>query len=343
MSIFIFKRGQSPSGDCPLQLQFLWLLVFLLVLFPSPCQAGKVLSFQGHFDLTDKKCDVTIDFPDGGSVVSKISPALGNNFYLTTKLVHLKTLAFDLSTELESTVTKSSFFSGQGFELAGTFKTQYSLINYKPTYELAGQFELKSGQLLFQNLSWGGLSLAGSVNLRTPHEISLLIKLHEVMLEDFLALLGYQQEKSQITGIISGNIKLSGPMDRLMIKSNLRAQKGFIETIEYDLFNLNFEGVYPVVQINDSDILKRDGVGFNLKGEFDLSKGQSGIEQGLLDLERSPLVNNDDSQREWTIKRKQEEDKKAITELKYRLIPRDQDKATSKEADMLGVEQSIKF
>jgi len=321
------------------------LLLFVLVfgyLLAGTGEAKKLLSFNGSVDFPRQSVSLLLEFDQGGSIASEISPAVANNYKIKTKLTHLKTLSFDLSTELEGLLEKKLSTDGSIAQVHGTFESQYSLINYKPTYELSGQFEIKDGRLTFNNLSWGGLRLEGFIGLLAPYEVSLLIKLDDMMTKDILSLVGYQDEKSEITGLMSGTIKLSGFWDRLLVKGRLKATDGFIEDLQYDIFNLNFEGVYPIVYISDSDIIQTNGISFNLEGNFDVPKGQVSLMDGLLALEKTPMIGEHGSSREWTIKRKQEENERAVTEFKYRVQDPAEDKA-GKDSDMLGVERSIKF
>jgi len=322
------------------------LLLFVGVfgyLLAGTCEAKKLLSFNGEVYFPEEKIQLVLEFTDGGQISSEILPAPGNNYKIKAKLKHLKALALDLSTELESAVEKVLADKGKSQAIRGTFASQYSLLNYKPTYELSGQFEISNGRLIFNNLSWGGLRAEGFINLLAPNEVSLSVFMDDVMTKDVLFLVGYKDEQAQITGLMSGGIKLSGFLDRLFIKGNLKATDGFIQDLQYAIFNLNFEGVYPTVYINNSNIIQTDGISFNLEGNFDLPKGQASLKDGLLALEKTPMIDEHGSSREWTIKRKQEAGDKAVTEFKYRVQDPAQEKTFGKDSDMLGVERSIKF
>ncbi len=138
---------------------------------------------------------------------------------------------------------------------------------------------------------------------------------------------------------VSGRIKVSGDLKNLALQGKLESFDGFVRQLKFDTLYLDIEGIYPRLTINqESTISKSDGLSFNFQGLVDLNDMKN-FKQQLQELTISPLINKTKSGKEWTFKRNKEGD--ASTEFKYLL--RQDDKDSSTDSDMLGVERSIKF
>ena len=221
--------------------------------------------------------------------------------------------------------------------MRGEIWSQNSLIDYKPIRELTGRFEVRDGQLLLRSLSFGNLSSQGSVDLVYPYKMDLKVLLHEVAMEDFLNFwMGNNEYKS--FGTVSGEIAVSGTLDRIGLKGSLESHDGYVEKLEYNSIYLNAQGVYPQLSIGQSTISKADGLSFAFSGPVDLSDQENFTKQiGVLVL--SPLVSDSASEREWTIKRLNQPNSGA-TEIKYLLRKEDKSEGAS---GMLGVQQTMSF
>lgn len=321
------------------------ILLFFVILALTggvPSYAEPVCAFKGHFDPLGKKIDLDVRFKDGSSLAASLVKTDDGHFRFEGKLDHLKTSIFDISSVLESSMEVLTDETTGGQYVRGNISSKYSLINYKPAREVSGYFEIKNGRLYLKSLAWAGISCEGYIGIFPPHEVDLNIALYDVSAVDIPSLSGCRPEDTQIDGIVSGQIALSGFADRPMIRGKLRAADGTIESLEYARLDLDFEGVYPVVHIADSLITDRDGLSFNLEGNFDLNN-QCDILGGLTALKMSPVIDETSVRRDWTIKRRQDT-KDSATEFKYRLQkPVDDSSASKSETDMLSIGHSIKF
>ncbi len=267
-------------------------------------------------------------------------------FSLVTKLDHILTPWFELSTVLESRVSRRQGKNeGQRPLLQGTLWSKYSLIDYKPIDEISGQFEVRDGRLHLQALRWGENIVKGYIGLSAPYECQLVIVFSEVPAAELAELLGLDVRDIKITGFFDGVINLSGFLDQPLIQGRVESVEGVMDELEYDSMVLNFEGLFPYITFKDAVISQTNGLVFDLKGQFDLTKaGPETIEQEIAKLEFSPLVAESMEHREWTIKRNKEEGTSSLTEFKYRLKKKTESNAPyESDADMLGVERSIKF
>ncbi len=312
---------------------------WLLMAQASYAQAS--WSFSGEIDFSQKKIDVVF-FLRGERLLSlQLKSVSENNYQLDAKVDHLQAPLFDISTVLTSSV---EIVSGETQPLVrGSLESKYTLFNYKPAPELVGHFVIKKGRLYFYSLSWGGMMCDGYIGLFAPHEISLAIKFIDTPMVDAMDLLGCRNDLAQVSGDLSGEINLSGFLDQLYLKGRLSANNGMMQNLEYDNMLINFEGAYPIVKLENSMIAQADGLSFNIDGSFNLA-AKCDLAGGLSALKISPLTTEASGHREWTIKRKQTEGTDSATEFKYRLRKEGKGNVSiNDDADLLGVERSIKF
>ena len=321
----------------------------VLTLLFVPCAfANVVVIFHGQVDLAQKQFDVTLDFPHlpeslpsenkQSSVAISGVKVSDTDYRFSLDIDHLRTPIWDLLSKIESSIAIDPQVAGKGIPaVRGEIWSQNSLIDYKPIRELTGRFEVRDGQLLLRSLSFGNLSSQGSVGLVYPYKMDLKVLLHEVAMEDFLNFwMGSNEYKS--FGTVSGEIAVSGTLDRIGLKGSLESHDGYVEKLEYNSIYLNAQGVYPQLSIGQSTISKADGLSFAFSGPVDLSDQENFTKQiGALVL--SPLVSDSASEREWTIKRLNQPNSGA-TEIKYLLRKEDKSEGAS---GMLGVQQTMSF
>ena len=128
-----------------------------------------------------------------------------------------------------------------------------------------------------------------------------------------------------------------------MLKGRLISDEGFIQGLAYDRMSINFEGLYPVVDIVDSRVTEGSGLSFNLEGRYDLRDHCNPLE-GMVALRLSPLINENQTHRIWTIKQEKDAGTENTTEFRYRLKKQlNEGDPSYGDSDLLGVERSIKF
>lgn len=319
----------------------LWVWMAVLVLSAPLSRAEVVCSFQGNADFLQKKFDVVLNLKEGSLIATQFSSISKDGFRFNGKIDHLKTPFCDLSTVVEGSVQAVTHTGQSGPMLRGVLRSQYSLINYKPINDLSGHFEFKKGRLYFDSLSLGSILCDGYIDLAAPYEIALVIKFDEMPLTDFM-IFSKSQNIEEIPGVISGQIRLSGFPDQLMLKGQLNLYDGAIQNINYSKLVLNFEGLYPLVHLTDSTITEDSGLSLNIVGNFDLTPPIN-LAANLSKLQMSPVITENDTRLEWTIKRKQEEGKSNITETKYLLKRRSEGGLHKDDSDLLGIKNSVPF
>lgn len=315
---------------------------------PLSAWAENSFLFDGEIDLSKNEFKIVVDIDEQSSVVATAQRVSGNDYRLLVDIEHLKTPLFDLLSKIESSVEvipnkNASQISLVDTTLRGKVWSKYSLVDYKPAGELAGNFEVKDQRLYLSALSIGNLRCDGYIDLYAPFALNFDIQLVNVGMNDFLNFWSSDADYDA-AGYVSGAIKASGTVDHLVLKGGLKSQNGYVQKLEYDVISLNIEGVYPHMQIAESMVSKSDGVSFFLDGPFDLSD-KTNFKKQIKDLTYSPLVSDRGSEREWTIKRINPEES-GVTELKYRFRQGDAlgtGTSFEDETDMFGLERTRKF
>lgn len=327
------------------------LLIFAVIfsiLRPSISYAKILVSFKGQIDLPQKQFDFLLNFPPKtadvtNSVSFHAQQISEKDYHFSLDINHLWTPFFDLLSKVESSVElfyQDEMLSSSGSGgLRGKVWSEYSLVDYKPVRELSGQFEVKDKRLYLTSLNFGNMACRGYVDLVSPYKLDVAVGLSFVDMNDFLDfwIRGNDYEAS---GTVSGEIRISGALNRLLLKGSLQSYNGFIQDLEYNSISLNAEGVYPRIQVAPSLMTQSNGTSFILEGAFDLSD-QANFKKQIQALTFSPVVRNSASESEWTIKRISQED--TSTAIKYRLRKNEGMGSSVDGSDMLGIERTVEF
>ena len=113
--------------------------------------------------------------------------------------------------------------------------------------------------------------------------------------------------------------------------------------LKFNRLYLVVDGTYPKLDINkESRIYQTNGLSFTYEGPFDLAK-RSSFESQLENLIISPIIEDSESEVEWTLKRLGE-DESTTMELKYQLRKNGRKGILNEDnSDMFGIERSMKF
>jgi len=318
-------------------------LLIVLALSPGSAGAEMLFSFDGSVDFQQQLLSVTIHLQDNNAITAEVDMASAEHFGVKVVINHLRIRAFDISTELDCALEVMSGENEVEPFLCGTVRSRYSLINYKPVQELSGYFKIQGGRLYLESVQWGSFFCDGYIGLSLPRDVKLALKFDDARASDISVLMGCSGEEAELSGTIRGTLNISGFLDRAVVAGQLTAYDGFLGVFEYDVVRLNFEGLYPTVQVSDSSFTGADGLSFNLQGSVDLRESCD-FQQGVSSLRMSPLVYERGDVSEWTIRRREEENSVRRSELKYRVRQHDTTGMSLEEDDgMLGVEGSIQF
>ena len=199
--------------------------------------------------------------------------------------------------------------------------------------------------MIIQTLQWGGVHCQGYLGLLPPHDLALTIRVEDIKSNDFFKIIGLPEEELKVSGYITGVFRISGFLDRAIIRGRIESGNGVFADLEYDNIILNFEVVYPFIRITDSIIAQTNGLTFQMEGAINLThRDVKTVQEELARLKMSPIVDESMGHREWTIKRRTEEGSSSMTEFKYRLQKRDQlQRPLTDQSDILGIERRMKF
>ena len=333
----------------------------LIFVFPLYSFAEIVFSFVGQMDLLNNQMKLmVVDAPLKGSpsldnypqfstlenqpensLMAYIKKATPCDYRLSLNVQHLKTIFFDLSSHIESFIEIVQPSLGQSQYINGKFRSQYSIIDYKPGEEISGEFEIKADRLYIYSMSLGSLKIQGSLGLVGPYDLDMSVDFKEVGLDPFLDF-WIRNKEFEAMGSVSGEIKILGNLEHPFLKGSLEVSRGSIKELNFDKIFLKAQGDYPQLDITKLIIHQSDGVSLELKGPFDLSDHKN-FKKQIDSLTMAPLVSHSDSESQWTIKHLDDKDA-GSTEIKYRLRKeKNLDFFSEENSPMLGIERKLEF
>jgi len=318
------------------------LIIILMGLIVTPSWAKNVYVFEGEANLIDKQIDIKFDFEEKGSIQVVTKLADKQNVRISLILEKLILPRFSISSQIDTSLELNQT-DGQKSSIKGIISSKYTLINYKPTDELAGRFEIKDGKFFISSFRLGNIKAKGFVDLEAPHDLNLSFNLKGVMLDDFINF-WTSKKKYKAIGTVSGKIEATGSIARLDLKGSLESYYGQVGKLAFDGIYLHIGGTYPDMIIEYSSLTKTDGLSFTFEGPINLAD-TANFKKQIKSLKLSAIVSNSEEEIEWTIKRDKDE-RALITELKI-LRKKDQSRIghifDNKDSDMLGIARSHKF
>ncbi len=315
--------------------------LFVLILCPRVVYANFLFSFQGEIDFAEKELKVDFDIPDNGSITIEGSKDLDDKIQFLLGINDLKAFSVGITRNLQGSVWVVDRPKGLDPMMSGIIRDEEKDPKMMQSDTLNGKFEIRDDRIYFTPLSWNGLDCKGYFSFLPPYDMNLSLFLKDIALFDFLSWFDSSRD-IHAEGEVSGQIKIFGFLDRLMIDGELSSYFGEIEDFKYDDIILGFEGTYPIVKLTRVNITEENGVSFDVEGAFDLSKDINYFKEQLESFEISPLIRETDVQREWIVRREKKGRREGETEFKYRLR-RERGISGMDEPDMLSIERSIKF
>jgi len=315
-------------------------LIALVILAATDVCAKELFTFDGTVNLQTGQFTLTLDLAQESSIKASGTKNEGEDYRLVLDVDHFQSPYFALSSHIESSLAFRPA-SGKAIpEIAGRLSSQYSLLDFKPTNELAGHFEIKEGRLYFNSLSFADIAFDGYVGLKAPYTIDMSVQLASMPMESFLDFWAHGNTFDS-SGFVSGEIKLSGTPRNLIMRGNLQAFDGHLGKLRYDNIHLIAAGVYPLIHVKDTLVSKADGFSFMVSGPVDISD-KPNFKKQVKALKASPVVSDTALKSEWTIK-KIDHMELGSTEFKYLLRKDILGKKNEEESAMLGIEQKLEF
>lgn len=319
----------------------IWISALAFSLFSFPAFGLETLcSFEGTISFPAKESRLVLSFPNGSALKAYFQAADARIWNWQLELVHWRTSGMDISTVVDGSLIWEPS-SGSLLEGQGRLRSQYSLLNYQPTPEFSGKFQIRDNKMLLDDFSWGGFWVDGSLGLNTPYDLDVQVHFDGVRSQDILLAMPCSSSLLESLGVFSGQLRFLGTWERPILQGNLKILDGVIENVAFENMLIHFEGQYPRLHIDNSHLREKNGLDYQVEGIFAFEKGLCPADNNLAHLNISPVVDQHLTTTEWTIKRSQDDEASAATELKYRV--RQPEHPLANPEDILGVTQTLKF
>ena len=318
------------------------LIILFWALFSRPAGAQvQRIPFQGNLNLLNQSLSIQWPVNQDSSVLLQAQKISDNSFHVKVNFNHLDTPLFNFSSEIDSAVDVFRNQDDSFKQASGKLFSQYSLIDYKPVGELQGRFDIKDRRLTLDSIVFGNVAVNGYVDLFYPFNLDLTVGMSDIAMDDFLNCF-YRLRTFESEGLVSGEIKVSGSLNRLAIKTNLIGEDGLVKTLDFEKLYVNGEGTYPYLELAQSVLVKAGGFSLSVKGPLDLTDFKNFGKQ-IKALTLSPIVSDSGEERQWTIKSYDEEGSRMKTELKYLLRDKTSDPEGKEKSGMLGIQKTMEF
>lgn len=318
-------------------------ILFLAViglLWVRPVQAAVLFPFSGEIDFKNQEMELVLKPDQKHPVIVHAARLNDGNIQFVVDINQFKTGFFEISTLIEGGFNFPGSSNIENPVMHGKVRSKYTLLNGKTIKEIFGEFEVKSDIFAIHSLAVGDMTLKGSFRRKYPFDMDLWVSLNGVAINDFLVFFNPEQALKG-EGEVNGDLYLTGQPSRLKIRTRLLAREGSVGGVDFDSILINAQGTYPFVQIENSRVIRDDGMIFTLAGVLDLAD-RKGFDQQVKALSREPVTAHTDVNSEWTLKRIQS-DENTSTDLKY-LFRENLDSGPFEESsDLIGVERRMKF
>ncbi len=313
-------------------------LLVLLCLSAPAAWARTVIPFSGTVDVLKGEASILIGWKEKEGVTLGLTHPSAEDYRLSLNIAHLKAPFGDFAALVEGNFRVQGDVSKKG-ELLGEIWSRYTLLNYRPVRDLHLKFALRERKLSIDDLVLGSLSGRGTISLEGNMPVNLSLDLFPVDLEETIGLLGLEKKPGAVplSGIVTGELNLSGPMARPGLQGRVAFYNGRLKSYEYDTIEIDFDGTWPLVRIKDSLITQAAGLSFKFRGALDLSDLSNLGTQFRL-FQKIPLVTANRGNREWVFKRLQT-GKDQKTEMKYYLMKDDRGDTSA----VVGFQKSLEF
>lgn len=319
-------------------------LVIVFFHMATTCSAAGgdgVYPFKGRLDLVNGVFELSLKSQEGRAHL-QVNRDPDGSYRTLLDVENIHAPFFEMTTQISGVLRVEKQTSGYK-EFSGRFESRNTLINGRSGPEVSGDLDLDQGAFYVRDFAWGGLRGSGKIDLRPPYPVGSKIQLYGMDIADLLNWLAGKDKKWTGNGEISGDIELSGSMNKLMVKANLVSQNGSIEELTYDLLLLNLQGIYPMIDLTSSTVTKTNGFSVGLAGILDLSDGDHMASQ-IKGIKKTPLVKDSVSQSEWVLKRVQDSSGEGKTQTMLFLKNDKQNTLLGQEdSSLLGVQKKIGF
>lgn len=320
---------------------FACIFLTFLALSTFKAEAVEILRFEGEADLKAGSLQLTIRAPGSKVIDAAIFRRSARHFELQVNLDHVPTPYFEFSTVLTADLDVPDHAAGQPVTIKGKIKSQFTLVNNLPVQDFSGDFIFAREALEINSLSMGDIFCKGRLETRPPGRVNLSLLLSDLELSQFL---GFVMAQSGITaqGRVNGKIDITGSWAAPRLTGDLTSDGGKVGKYIYNKAVIHAQGVYPVVELSRSSLIKGDGMLFGVKGPLDLSDRKNFVKQ-VKALHILPYVEEGVDKAEWTLKRFEDEGRSGATEFKYLLRKSEPGENDDETHAILGVEHKVQW
>ncbi|MDP8266306.1 MAG: hypothetical protein P9M07_05105 [Candidatus Aceula meridiana] len=321
--------------------KILLLLVALWLCWVPKVTASLVCTFEGQADFSAKEVKIDFNFFKDGQLSFYAFEENTGDIRFSLDADRFKAMLFEITTRIEGSARIIEDPKDPDLFLKGSVTpSDVETFFAKSPLPSSGNFEVRGDRFYLKPLKLGNLKCVGYFGLVSPYDVDLNLGLRNVSLLDFFSWVGARDIFS--AGEVSGEMRVSGFSDQIFLSGLLTSYDGEIENFTYDYIIAGFEGLYPTIDLRQTSVSERDGIGVRVIGELDLSQDFQKFHEQLARLKMEPIIQGNDVERQWTIRRQNDQGRERETGFHYRLRkPRE---ATGvEETDMFGIHRSIKF
>lgn len=195
-------------------------------------------------------------------------PHLRSEYLLNISLDHAQLGDYNIVTELTA-MGEAVNRGGKLDYIDGTLFSSNTIINYKPFKEVSCHFRVDSRAAYIDPFKFSeNYILNGRVGLARPYDMELVLSIRDADTQD-LIVFGKQNGENPLSGKMSGELRIAGPLDRLKSKGHLESFDGNVGAIKYNSAVINLEGRGMVFTVKDSRLIRDKGF-LIMDGEIDL-------------------------------------------------------------------------
>lgn len=228
---------------------------------------GKKWKMDGVIDFPNRRADIDlIPFSEKTRVI-KIRANIDNKekVEIYARMDKLKTVGIEIIGDLK-VVCKN--FRVPEFSV----KAENLIINKQPFWDCSinGHISPQEKTIFFDKAQWGeGITLSGKVKSDDGYPADIRLSAKGVRIEDLAGILG--EKKGLISGIAEADAHISGPIKKSSVKGRIYVGDGNLGSMKFRSVFAGFEGVFPVIRIIDSRVVKSAGQ-IKISGEIDFSR-----------------------------------------------------------------------
>ncbi|MFC1806742.1 hypothetical protein ACFL0T_00040 [Candidatus Omnitrophota bacterium] len=187
---------------------------------------------------------------------------------------HVKIGGLDFSNIINLS-SRVIFKDGDFLHTTLDISTESSVLNYYPIDECEAYFWIDRDLLKLIFMRAGDtITASGAIALKPPRDAFL-----KVFFTDFdvsyPSVVFTDHKTPGITGALSGEILIEGPIDKLVTKSKLYVAEGRLDKINYENIIINIKGEGPIASLHDSRIIRSDSF-LMLDGDLDFRNISNG-------------------------------------------------------------------